>query len=97
MDLVFVACHLITQLAVKTHQLPIGSNQLRRHIAPTSFDTSQHTGNGSGIQLIRFGSQAARLQQTDGFDEDAAGTTDTPGLLERERDFPHSVKWPQDR
>src|SRR6266566_1128329 len=53
-DLVFVACHLITQLTMQAHQLPIGGNQLCGDIAPTSFTAEQHSGNGTGIQGIRF-------------------------------------------
>ena len=42
-DLVFVACHLITQLTMQAHQLPIGGNQLCWNIAPTSFTVSRST------------------------------------------------------
>jgi hypothetical protein len=63
MDLILVACSLLTQLTVQAHLLAIGRYSFAGDIASPCFSAEQHAGNGHRIESIRLGSKPLTLMK----------------------------------
>ncbi len=72
LDLIFVACDFIGELARYPHQFTVSGDHLRRDVAAAGFTTQEHARNRDRIDAVGFRPQAplqrklvglARMQQ----------------------------------